>query len=97
MKGMYDDEWDCCLYFLCCHADLSDGDDDYAYPIEVSESILDDQFPSEYELEVNESRTGTLVFEAPEGTKDFGVGFIEYYENDTEGNGFWVYFTADEK
>ena len=74
-----------------------DGDDDYAYPIEVSESILDDQFPSEYELEVNESRTGTLVFEAPEGTKDFGVGFIEYYENDTEGNGFWVYFTADEK
>ncbi len=74
-----------------------DGDEDYAYPIEVSESILDDQFPSEYELKVNESRTGCLVFEAPEGTEDFGVGFVEYYENDTEGNGFWVYFTADEK
>ena len=34
---------------------------------------------------------------APEGTEDFSIGFVEYYENDTEGNGFWVYFTADEK
>ncbi|MBO4910413.1 MAG: hypothetical protein J5476_14155 [Lachnospiraceae bacterium] len=67
------------------------------FPIEVSEPILENQFPAEYELKVNESRTGTLVFEAPEGSKDFGVGFVEYYEDATEGNGFWVYFTAEEK
>ena len=73
------------------------GDDDFSYPIIESESIVDDQFPSEYELEAKETRTGYLVFEAPEGTENFGVGFIELYENDTEGNGFWVYFTAEEK
>ena len=73
------------------------GNEEYTYPIEVSEPILENQFPAEYELKVNESRTGTLVYEAPEGTKDFSVGFVEYYENDTEGNAFWVYFTAEEK
>ena len=74
-----------------------DGDYDFAYPIEVSEPVMTDQFPSEYTLESGKTRSGYLIFEVPEGTEDFGVGFVEYYEDETEGNGFWVYFTADEK
>ena len=72
-------------------------EDDSVYTYGIRDEVIDDQFPEEYDLKVNETRTGYLVFEAPEGTEDFSIGFVEYYENDTEGNGFWVYFTADEK
>ena len=74
-----------------------DGDQDYAWPVEVSEDIIDDQLPAEYELGVKDSVHGYLVYEAPEGEKDFSISFVEYYEDNSEGNGFWVYFTADEK
>ena len=74
-----------------------EGDEDYAWPVEVSEELMANQLPSEYELSVNESRTGYLIYEAPEGETDLNISFIEYYENDTEGDGFWVYFTAEQK
>jgi len=74
-----------------------DADDAYAFPVATSEKILDDQFPEEYDLKVKESTTGVLIFEAPEGNEDFSLSFLEYYEDDTEGNLFFVYFTADEK
>jgi len=70
---------------------------EFSYPIDASEPVLEDQFPNMYELDDKETRTGTLVFVAPEGTEDFRIGFVETFENDTEGNEFWVFFTADEK
>ena len=77
------------------------GDDDdpdtFAFPVETNEDLLDDQFPAEYDLKVNEKKEGVLIFEAPEGVEDFSIAFVEYYEDDTEGDGFWVYFSADEK
>lgn len=83
------------MYYGDFELEWGDGDDEYTYSI--TDEIMDDQYPEQYDLKVNETRTGYLVFEAPEGTEDFSIGFVEYYENDTEGNGFWVYFTADEK
>ena len=74
-----------------------DADDAYAFPVATSEKILDDQLPEEYELKVKESTTGVLIFEAPEGNEDFSLSFLEYYEDNSEGNLFFVYFTADEK
>ncbi len=74
-----------------------DADDAYSFPVATNEQILDDQLPEEYELKVKESTTGVLIFEAPEGNEDFSLSFLEYYEDDTEGNLFFVYFTADEK
>lgn len=72
----------------------SDGMNDYAWPIEVTRDVINSQFPSEYTLKVNETRTGYYVYEAPIGENDFSISFVEYYENDTEGDGFWIYFTA---
>ena len=74
-----------------------DADDAYAFPVATNEKILDDQLPEEYDLKVKESTTGVLIFEAPEGNEDFSLSFLEYYEDNSEGNLFFVYFTADEK
>lgn len=74
-----------------------DDDEAYAFPVETNEDLLSDQLPAEYNLKVNDSKTGTLVFEAPAGYEDFSVSFVEYYEDDTEGDYFFVYFSADEK
>ncbi len=73
------------------------GEDDGAYPIDVNETILDDQFPKEYNLEKKETRTGTIIFEVPDDVEDFALVFLEYFDDSTEGNYFAVYFTADEK
>ena len=72
-------------------------DDEYSYPVEVSESLLDDQFPYEFNMKVNETVDGLLIFEAPAGEEDFSIAFIEYYEDNSEGDAFRVYFSADEK
>ncbi len=72
------------------------GENEYAWPVEESD-IIDDQFPEEYYLSVNESRTGYYVYEAPGGELDLNISFVEYYEDNTEGDSFWIFFTADEK
>ena len=36
-----------------------------------------------------------LVYEVPADTVDFSVSFAEYFEDDTEGDVYFVYFTAD--
>ena len=74
-----------------------DADDAYSFPVCTSEEIIKDQLPEEYELKVKEEVTGVLVFEAPAGNDDFSVSYLEYYEDGTEGDLFFVYFTADEK
>ena len=50
--------------------------------------------PEEYELAINETRTGQLVFQVPEGYHDFSVSFMEVYDNQDSGDLFFVYFTA---
>ena len=34
------------------------------------------------------------AYEVPSGTKDFSVSFQEYFEDETTGDVFFVYFTA---
>lgn len=53
--------------------------------------------PEEYDLSVNEERTGLLVFEVPEDSKDYSISYLEQFSNDTEGDVFFVYFTAKNK
>lgn len=54
-------------------------------------------FPVEYILDPGQSRTGLLVFEVPEGNRDFSISYLEYYSNDTTGSDFYVYFTAEKQ
>ena len=70
-----------------------EGDDDFGWPISA---IAEDQgqFPDEYTLGINESRTGVLVYEVPEGTRDYSVSFAEYFSDDSAGDAYFIYFTA---
>lgn len=70
-----------------------DSNDAYAFPIETM--VVDDQFPSEYQLPVREERTGIYIYEVPAGHDDFSISFLEFFDDNSEGNTFFVYFTAD--
>ena len=77
--------------------------DEFAWPITEAEdgsdldTVADEQLPGTYELAVNESRTGTLVFDVPADEKDFSVSHMELFDDDSEGDTFFVFFTAEEK
>lgn len=79
----------------------SDADDAFDFPItfymEEGETIGDDMLPNEYTLRRFESRDGILVFEVPEGENYFSISYLEYFEDGTEGDVFFVFFNADYK
>lgn len=67
------------------------------YYVDTDEIISDDIFPYEYELKKKESKTGLLVFEVPEGRTEYSISYMEYFSDDTSGDTFFVYFTAEKK
>lgn len=77
--------------------------DEFAWPITEGENgsdldtVAEEQLPARYELAVDESRTGELVFEVPEDEKDFSIAHMELFDDDSEGDTFFVYFTAGKK
>ena len=79
----------------------SDAEDAFAYPVtfylEEGTSLGDDVLPSEYELSKDESRTGLLVFEVPAGETEYSISYMEYFEDDTTGSTFFVFFPAEKK
>lgn len=85
----------------------SDDEDAYAYAIttdepvthqvQVAEQLSDEQLPNMYDLAVNEERSGVLVFEVPTGYKDFSISFQEMFDDNTYGDVYFIYFTAEEQ
>ena len=61
------------------------------------EPVSDTQFPGEYKLGISEQRTGVLLYEIPAGYQDFAIVFLEIFEDDTEGDSYFVYFTAEDR
>ena len=76
-----------------------EGDDDFDLPITYYEdAVSDEQLPEIYELKNRESRTGLLVFEVPEdGGDEYSISYLEEFDDDTEGDTFFVYFNATEQ
>ena len=77
-----------------------DNEDEDAYDVPITyytEAVSDRQLPTEYELTVDESRTGLLVFEVPQGEKDFSISYLEFFDDGTSGDVFFVFFTAKEQ
>lgn len=76
--------------------------DEFAWPITEAEdgsdldAVSEEQLPAEYELGVSESRTGDLVFDVPADEKDFSISHLELFDDDSEGDTFFVFFTAEE-
>lgn len=81
----------------------SSDTEEFAWPITEAEdgsgldTVADEQLPAEYELSVGESRTGTLVFDVPADEKDFSISHMELFGDGSEGDTFFVYFTAKEQ
>ena len=79
----------------------SEETDEFAWPITEGEdgdldTVAEEQLPAEYELSVNESRTGTLVFDVPAGERDFSISHQELFDDGSVGDTFFVFFTARE-
>lgn len=76
----------------------SESEEDYDFPITLyTDPVSDEQLPTEYEMAVKEERTGLLVFEVPEGKKDFSISYRVMYEDESTGDTFFVFFTAEEQ
>ena len=80
----------------------SEGEEDFRVPITYDTenlvdlpTLTDDQLPSTYTLAVDEERTGLLVYEVPSGYQDFSISYQEMFSDDTSGDTFFVFFTAD--
>ena len=89
--------------------DLQEGEDEdqnYAFPLYQSQanesgdyvyySLSEMQLPAEYDLGINEERTGILLYAVPAGAKDYAVFFEEYFSDDTIGDLVQVSFNAEE-
>lgn len=77
-------------------------DDSVDLDIPLPSGISGEQFPDEYVLDAGASRTGVMVFEAPQEYWDFSVGFMEIFASDTdpdgeEGDTFFVDLTAEDR
>lgn len=76
-----------------------DADDAYDFPItyylEEGEVLNDQMLPYLYDLSINQSVNGLLVFEVPAGNKDFSISYLELFDDDTSGDVFFVYFSAE--
>ena len=93
---MYDDDFQ-------AHWTAGEESNDFAWPITEGEdyagldTVAEEQLPAQYELAVDESRTGVLVFDVPRDEKDFSISHRELFDDGAEGDTFFVYFTATKK
>lgn len=72
-----------------------DGDNDFSVPLtQTVEPLTADQLPETYSVGVGDARTGVLVFEVPDGERDFSLSYLEVFSDESEGDVFFVYFTA---
>ncbi|MCM1064115.1 MAG: DUF4352 domain-containing protein [Eubacterium sp.] len=75
------------------------ADDAFGFPItlELNDVLNDQMLPAEYELSINQSVNGLLVYEVPAGNKDFSISYLEMFDDDTTGDVFFVYFSASKQ
>lgn len=77
------------------------ADDAFGFPITLEMedgAVLNDQMlPGVYELSINQSVNGFLVYEVPAGNKDFSISYLEMFDDDSTGDVFFVYFSAEKQ
>ena len=54
-------------------------------------------FPNEYTLTKKQSRTGILAYEVPADETQFSISYQTVFEDQSEGNLFFIFFTANDK
>jgi len=79
-----------------------DAEDAYSWPIttdpetgESLDTVCEEQLPAEYELAIGETINGELVYEVPQGYKDYSIStYDDFSDEEMEGDVYFVYFTA---
>ena len=71
------------------------ADDAFAWPLNGAEYLGGNVLPETYTLEKGQMVTGLLLFEVPAGYREFSVSYWEYFDDDSTGDIFFLYFTAD--
>lgn len=76
-----------------------EADDAYGFPItlDLNDVLNDQMLPGEYDLAIAKSINGLLVYEVPAGNNDFSISYLEMFDDDTTGDVFFVYFSADKQ
>lgn len=67
----------------------------YTNQVKVKRSLSPEQLPGEYEVAVNETRTGLLVYQVPASETEFSLSFQEYFSDGSQGDSYRVAFTAE--
>ena len=82
----------------------SDDENAFCYPITTDPAtfeelppLTDEQLPGTYPLSVDEEVTGLLVYEVPAGNRDFSISYLEQFDDNSEGDTFFVFFTAEDQ
>lgn len=72
-------------------AQWGEGDNDYCYPLDKSAGS---QMENEFRLAKDQSVTRDLVYEVPlpQDKNEYGISYLEYYEDEVEGNLFLIRF-----
>lgn len=77
------------------------ADDAYEFPVtiylETGKTLGQNMFPDQYDLAAKESRTGILAYEVPTGQTQFSISYQTQFDNGSDGNLFFVFFTAKEQ
>lgn len=66
-----------------------DNKNNYGYPIEA---IDDTMIPTQFKLAKGETKEYHCVYEVPTGYTDYSISYLEYFDNDTEGDVFFIFF-----
>ena len=69
-----------------------EGEEDVAYP---QTWYYVEQFPNHYEIPADEEITGQLVFQVPETEEDLFLGYLEVFENDSQGDAHFTQFHVE--
>lgn len=68
-----------------------EGEEAWAYPLAW---YCKEQLPDQYDIPEGEQAKGKLVFQVPEETSDVALGFLEIFENESQGDAHFIYFTV---
>ena len=52
-----------------------------------------DQLPASYDIEQGGSQTGNLIYVVPSDASDFRIFYYDLWDDDFEGNSFWLPFS----
>jgi hypothetical protein len=71
-----------------------EGDYDYGTPVD---KFADAQMEDEYEMPRGQTVTADVVYEIPllVGANEYSISYLEIYDDDVEGNVFFIYFDLE--